>query len=267
MPDNLKFGDTIKSEPSNDIGSSMNVIGLDYYETKIDKLNYEKKSDKNTMIGMRITGAAMALIGGAATIFESVKMSLYLAWPLIILGVLIFLASYSNTKQNSLDSEIKTLERQKERVLPKEVGKTNRHFDTLVDINLRNLEDYYELVKNSNKKSFIASITVSVLGFLLIVGGLITSYLLEGSKDISYVAASAGVIVEIVAGLMFHLYSKTILQLKEYHDSLLNVQNMLLSFKLFEDHKKNDDSSEILKQMIGYLLASKSENEKDKKTQ
>ncbi|OPA77843.1 hypothetical protein BVG16_13465 [Paenibacillus selenitireducens] len=85
---------------------------------------------------------------------------------------------------------------------------------------------------------------------------------MDGAKEITYVASAAGIVVEVVAGLMFYLYSKTILQLKDYHDSLLNVQNMLLSFKLFEDHKTDNDSSEILKQMIGYLL-NKEKNSKE----
>ncbi|OME10560.1 hypothetical protein BSK47_30555 [Paenibacillus odorifer] len=92
----------------------------------------------------------------------------------------------------------------------------------------------------------------------MIAAGLITSYVVEGAKDIAYIAGASGVVIEIVSGLMFYLYSKTIMQLKEYHDSLLSVQNMLLSFKLFEDHKESIDSTEIMKQMIEHLLVSKS---------
>jgi len=250
-------GSTEKQTAStNALHSTINVIGLDYYETKIDKLKSEKKSDMATMRLMKIFGGLMA-VSGVLGILKILNTPIYIAWPITVLGVLFIIAGFSNNKQISLETEITTLERQKNRVQPKEDGKTNRHFDTLVDINLRNLEDYYELVKSSNRKSFNASLTVSILGFTLITGGLVVSYIMDGAKDITYIAAAAGIIVEIVAGLMFYLYSRTILQLKEYHDSLLNVQNMLLSFKLFEDHKSNNDSSEILKQMIEYLLRGK----------
>ncbi|MEK3866995.1 hypothetical protein MHH60_26345 [Paenibacillus sp. FSL H7-0716] len=257
---------------NSDINASIEVIGMDYYESKIGKLNAELIVDKRYTLALRIVFVIITVVGLAdiTTLIELVTN--YVSIPVTVFCALMVAASFGRqSKQVAIESEIKILERQKNRLESSKSSSilygapghavqnnTNRYFDTLVSINLKNLEDYYELVKISNKKSFNASLIVSIAGFLIIAAGLITSYVVEGAKDIAYIAGASGVVIEIVSGLMFYLYSKTIMQLKEYHDSLLSVQNMLLSFKLFEDHKESIDSTEIMKQMIEHLLVSKS---------
>ncbi|MDF9848394.1 hypothetical protein M2105_002942 [Paenibacillus sp. PastF-1] len=264
--DNIPYVKNVNSE----ISSSIEVIGLDFYETKIRKLKEDIAADKRLSLGLRIFFIVIVLIGLADILTLVNWITNYVSVPITIFSALMVAASFGRqSRQVSIQAEIDALERQKNRLESKATqstignfgnvakNNTNLYFDTLVGINLRNLEDYYELVKVSNRKSFNASLAVSILGFLLIAGGLVASYIMDGAKDMAYIAGASGVMVEIVSGLMFYLYSKTILQLKEYHDSLLNVQNMLLSFKLFEDHKDSTENTEILKQMIEYLLITK----------
>ena len=42
--------------------------------------------------------------------------------------------------------------------------------------------------------------------------------------------------------------------MKEYHDSLLTVQNILLSFKLAEDTHDEGEKTKIVSQMLAYLI-------------
>lgn len=64
---------------------------------------------------------------------------------------------------------------------------------------------------------------------------------------------------EFISGVFFYLYNRTVLQLKAYHDSLLDVQNVLLSFRCVEGAGINDEAQriEIIKQMLAYLLTKK----------
>jgi uncharacterized membrane protein len=246
-------------EESSKIPTDDNLIGLNFYDTRIIKLKAEKKADKNLSFYLRIFFALVG-ISGLAGIFEIIKMNIFLGWTLLIIGVLILIASSSDKKQGMFESEIQSLEIQKQRLEgATSSDKTNRYFDSLVSINLKNLEEYYDLVKTSNKKSFWASLAVSIFGVLLIFSGLITSYFSNNFKDSTYVVTASGVIVESISGLLFYLYSRTVLQLKEYHDSLLHVQNVLLSFKLIKDSKAIEDNTEIMKKMIEYLLKGKPE--------
>jgi hypothetical protein len=66
-------------------------------------------------------------------------------------------------------------------------------------------------------------------------------------------ATASGVIVEFISGVFFVLYNRTVRQLKEYHDSLLNVQNILLAFKVVED-SGDENRPDLLKHILGYLL-------------
>ncbi|ANF98903.1 hypothetical protein AR543_18795 [Paenibacillus bovis] len=88
-------------------------------------------------------------------------------------------------------------------------------------------------------------------------GGLIFSYLFDDLGNISYLVTGSGVLVEVISALMFYLYNRTVLQLKDYHDSLLDVQNILLCFKLVEDTSDESIRVEVMKQMIEFLVRRK----------
>jgi hypothetical protein len=45
--------------------------------------------------------------------------------------------------------------------------------------------------------------------------------------------------------------------MKEYHDSLLNIQNVLLSFKIVEDIPDPQEKAKMVEQMLSYLLGNR----------
>jgi hypothetical protein len=69
------------------------------------------------------------------------------------------------------------------------------------------------------------------------------------------IAAVSGVVTEFISGVFFYLYNRTVRQLKEYHDSLLSVQNVLLSFKLVNDTEDTAAKRDMTAQMCRFLLA------------
>lgn len=235
-------------------------LEVDFLEDKIEKLKVDLRSDKRMKIVILIVFLIPTVIG-ILGMFKVFPLTNYINIPLSIVSFIFVLASFSDQKNQQLLIEIKSLEKQKQRKeASNSMTKTSRYFDDLVSINLRNLEEYYELVKNSNKKSFNASLLMSIFGILLISSGLIVSYFSIEFKDISYVVTGSGVLVEAISGLMFYLYNKTVLQLKGYHDSLLNVQNILLCFKLIEDTDDKEARSTTMKQMIEFLIVKKENN-------
>jgi hypothetical protein len=135
--------------------------------------------------------------------------------------------------------------------IDREFSKSINYFDTLVKINVENLDAYYKLVKKHTSQSFNVSLMVSIMGFLLICCGLIIGYNLN-DNIISYIMSGSGVLIEFISGVLFFLYNKTIRQLKNYHDSLINVQNILLSFKLIDDMK--DDNQEAKTDLTTKLI-------------
>jgi hypothetical protein len=143
-------------------------------------------------------------------------------------------------------------------------GKGNKpsdleYFDRLVEINLGNLAEYYGLVKTHTNNSFRVSIISGIIGFGLIVIGLIMGFLLQGvpnsgTATIGYITSGAGIVTEFISAVFFYLYNQTVRQLKEYHDSLLAVQNLLLSFKLVGDIKSESERTNMISKMLSYLV-------------
>jgi hypothetical protein len=137
---------------------------------------------------------------------------------------------------------------------------TDTYFNSLVTINVENLAAYYGLVKVHTDKSFRVAIAVGVAGFVLIVVGLAFGFADDASDQaVAYLATASGVVVEFIAGVFFYLYNRTVRQMKDYHDSLLAVQNILLSFKLVGDTKEETEKVKMVAQMLAYLVGRRTE--------
>jgi hypothetical protein len=138
--------------------------------------------------------------------------------------------------------------------LPEPSTDTDRYFEKLVKINVENLAAYYTLVKVHTSQSFRVSLIVGILGFILLILGLALGFQFEQYRNISFIASGAGIIIEFISGVLFFLYNKTVIQLKDYHDSLIDVQNVLLSFKLIENTQDEKLKAEMIGKMIEYLV-------------
>lgn len=109
------------------------------------------------------------------------------------------------------------------------------YYASLVKLNIDNLQRNYELVRIHSNRSFLTSIAVATGGFALIAIGLIVGIFQTDNQTVTIVSASAGVITTFISSMFFVMYSKTVTQMKGYHDSLLNVQDVLLAFKVVQD--------------------------------
>jgi len=130
------------------------------------------------------------------------------------------------------------------------------YFDQLVDINITNLGIYYEMVQRHADKSFSTSIIAGVIGFALLAFGIIIGFWSgQNAKTITYISSGSGIFIQFISVVFFGLYTKTIRELKGYHDSLLYVQNVLLSFKLIDDIQIPDERSKLITIMLSSLVA------------
>jgi len=129
------------------------------------------------------------------------------------------------------------------------------YFDSLVRINIENQAALYVLVKWHTDKSFKVAMRVCVFGFFLVIVGLILTITnLSNPPTGSYITIACGVITEIIAGVFFYVYNRTTRQIRGFYDSLLTEQNILLSFKLMEDSKDENEKAKIVSQMLTNLV-------------
>jgi len=140
--------------------------------------------------------------------------------------------------------------------IPRTDGALPSYFDRLVEINVSNLDAYYGLVKRHTNNSFWVSVLAGGSGFGLIVVGLALGFNNTGDAAIiSYITSGAGIVTEFITAIFFYLYNKTVRQLKEYHDSLIRVQNILLSFKIVGDTQDEGKKQSLMEMMMKCLIA------------
>jgi protein-S-isoprenylcysteine O-methyltransferase Ste14 len=140
------------------------------------------------------------------------------------------------------------------------VGANNQHshqpsyFDSLVKINVDNLTLYYALVKTQTERSFWVAVWVGVVGYGFLLLSFIVGLTRVPPSDFqpSWIAAGAGILTEFISATFFYLYNKTVRQMRGYHDSLLAVQNVLLSFKLIGETRDETERT----RMVGHLVSS-----------
>jgi len=124
------------------------------------------------------------------------------------------------------------------------------NYNRLVKINLDNLSEFYETAKSHASRSFYMTISSSIFALLIIMFSFIIGVFDAKYKDISYLTTGAGVFIELISGLLFIIYNKTIQKMKEYHESLVSVQNVLLSFKIIDEVSDQNEKITLFKSLI-----------------
>lgn len=186
-----------------------------------------------------------------------------LCWVILgafIIMVVVGLINFKNNKRSIKETEenINALMGFSQAHTPSE------YFSKLIEINVNNLEKYYKQVKTHTSLSFTFSLIVGLLGFGLIVTGVANGIINDVRKDyITYLSTASGIIIEFIAGVFFYLYNRTVRQLAEYHDKLIEVQNILVSFQLIDIVKDDDKKNSIIENMIGYLVGGKGKSAGD----
>jgi hypothetical protein len=226
-----------------------------------------RRSTQKQRLALLALGAAVGTFA-VWLILDILKRALWfhgstLKAPLIvlILGLLFVLALWLRlSARAAVDDayleDLRTRKRIRERLLVPDVSKSEvPYFEALVSINVENLSGYYSQVRLHTNRSFKASLSTGLLGFLLLAVGLaIGLYSNDRSVIVEYISTGAGVVTEFIAAVFFYLYNSTVRQMKEYHDSLLSVQNVLLALKLVGDTKQPSDRLKMIGQMLVYLL-------------
>lgn len=129
------------------------------------------------------------------------------------------------------------------------------YFDSLVRINVENLTAYYKLVKEQTDNSYKIVVNMCMLGFILIGVGVVVGFVnLTHINMITYISSGSGVLIEAISSIFFALHSRTVRQMKVYHNNLLAVQNVLLSFKLIENSQDESEKAKMIGQMVAHLI-------------
>ncbi len=123
-------------------------------------------------------------------------------------------------------------------------------FTQLVEINFKYIDQYYLQTQEQADKSFWLSAICAIIGFLLVIAGVIVLYN-DVKRDAGFVATSAGVISEFIAAVFFYLYNQTIQKMSQYHQKLVITQNISLALKSAD--QLTDTKAKVLETIIDRL--------------
>ena len=107
-----------------------------------------------------------------------------------------------------------------------------QYFSRLIQVNLRNMEQYYLLVRQQTEKSYRLTQAGAAVGFVVLVAGIILSFFDEISSASKVLTIGSGALIEFISAVFFYIYNTTIRQLNTYHDKLVNVQDTMLALKV-----------------------------------
>lgn len=109
----------------------------------------------------------------------------------------------------------------------------------LMQSNLLEIKEYFAINKLQARKSFSSALFICFLGFFIYVAGLIIGLIFN--KNFALYTTIAGSIIELISGLFFYIYNKSIKQINIFFGSLLDTQRYLFSIQLVDKIKQNKD--------------------------
>jgi hypothetical protein len=120
-----------------------------------------------------------------------------------------------------------------------------QYFSRLIENNLDNMEKYYQLVRTQTEKSYGLTQAAAVVGFMVLVAGIILSFMKSFDNPSTIVTLASGALIEFISAVFFYIYNRTVVQLNVYHEKLINVQDTMLALKvaqIIQDQKLKDET-------------------------
>jgi uncharacterized membrane protein len=228
-------------------------------ESENERIKAKREDLRNQVIGC-VLFAVFPLVFAVLHHLSVLPLPL---WLLVILWILvlflIFFGIYAHFEATTSKKKIQQNESKIDLLLGfSESEAPVDYINKLIELNVTRLEEYYDEVKRHSFLSFSFSLIVGVVGFLLILTGIVLGYFGHGEKmNIAYLSGISGIITEFISGVFFYLYNRTVKQLKTYHNDLIDLQNTLLSFKLVEQVKEGPEKVKLMSNLIDYLIGKK----------
>ena len=168
-------------------------------------------------------------------IFKEILSISLLPLLVTLVAMLTYYKGYETTRKGD-DEEIKTIKLEFKDLIEKD---NDTDVIKLMSHSLLELKEYYTINKQQARKSFWAALIMSVLGFLVFVVGIAAMIFYD--KDVYVYSMISGSLVEVIAGLFFYLYNRSMQQINIFFGSLLDTQRYLTSIQLVDKIESNKD--------------------------
>ncbi|RPF55264.1 TRADD-N-associated membrane domain-containing protein [Aquisalibacillus elongatus] len=175
---------------------------------------------------------------------------------LLISAILGFSNEYVSVK-NPFDVELKNLSKEREELKKKKTKNNDSTFNNnvfnTIQLNLNQTTEYYTINKSQARKSFTASVTAIVAGLITILVGIWLIYFKENITT-SVISFASGVLLEIIGGMYFHLYNKSLEQLNYFYGKLERMQDIMVAIELANGINDETKKVELQEKIIVKLI-------------
>lgn len=165
--------------------------------------------------------------------------------PLSLVGLLIVTTFAAFKVFLDFKESIAEAQIEYEQKIPSSV--TSEGVDNLSDLlvqNFRVLNAYYSENLSQSRTSTLASISIAVIGFLVIIAGIMIAFI--GNEAIlGSVSSAAGIVSEAAALLFFKQNKEFQVQMQESLKKLVSTQYLMTSIALAKELPEEEKSKEI----------------------
>ena len=142
------------------------------------------------------------------------------------------------------------------------VQEGNKDIISLMLKNMSELREYYVINKRQANRVFNATLTACVMGGTIFIIGSIVAF--WGGQKVSFYTTISGCVVELISGLFFWLYKRTIDQLNLYHERLGSTEKYLTAVQLVDKMSEQEKDS-MYRYIIEMMLIDNSSKCRTKK--
>ena len=142
------------------------------------------------------------------------------------------------------------------------VQEGNKDIISLMLNNMSELREYYVINKRQANRVFNATLTACVMGGIIFIIGSIVAF--WGGQKVSFYTTISGCVVELISGLFFWLYKRTIDQLNLYHERLGSTEKYLTAVQLVDKMSEQEKDS-MYRYIIEMMLIDNSSKCRKKK--
>jgi hypothetical protein len=153
-------------------------------------------------------------------------------------GFLLLASSIGRSRENLQLRAVSSLATTPQLQRLAETTDEQKFFSSLIEINLENIAGYYRLVREQTDKSYNLTRVAAGAGFFVLLVGISMSFL-DVAPDTMRLTVASGVLIEFISAVFFYLYNRTVQQLNDYHEKLVDVQNTMLALRVAQGIQKN----------------------------
>lgn len=207
-----------------------------------------------SIISIAATVLALILIALNEIFFNGNMKILGVSIVISIPSIFIFITcimSYFIGDKKTLSEQLEKLAEEREKINTR-LEKNSNVMD-VIKINLNQLDEYYTINKAQAKRTYSFSITMIVIGFTLLIVGVILLLNDMLGLNITIIAGLSGAIAEFIGATSLFLYKESANQIQLFFEKLSHLQHIMLAVELTErltDNKKAEQISAIITSLV-----------------